>query len=207
MRKALTDKALEALKPQTKRYEVHDLYCPGLSVRVSPEGRKSFTVKYRYGIKQKRLTIGIYPRMSLAKARERAMDYLRQVDEGRARNWRSKSGGYSQSTFGDGIKPCRGWPMENGRSPYLGPSMPERPAAPCQVPVAIGRGKSAPRRSGASFLEGRLGRPHWHHPGDPFPCHSIDCDNRTATSGTKDHPAGEIAGNMVLRAEPLSGRG
>lgn len=82
MRKALTDKALEGLKPQAKRYEVHDLYCPGLSVRVSPEGRKSFTIKYRYGIKQKRLTIGIYPRMPLAKARERAMEYLRQVDEG-----------------------------------------------------------------------------------------------------------------------------
>jgi hypothetical protein len=30
MRKALTDKALDALKPQAKRYEVHDLYCPGL---------------------------------------------------------------------------------------------------------------------------------------------------------------------------------
>ena len=47
MRKALTDKALEALKPLAKRDQVHDLYCPGLSVRVSPEGRKSFTVKYR----------------------------------------------------------------------------------------------------------------------------------------------------------------
>lgn len=33
MRKALTDKALDALKPQAKRYEVHDLYCPGLIVR------------------------------------------------------------------------------------------------------------------------------------------------------------------------------
>ena len=47
MRKALTDKVLEALKPQAKRYEVHDTYCPGLSVRVTPEGKKTFTVKYR----------------------------------------------------------------------------------------------------------------------------------------------------------------
>lgn len=94
MRKALTDKALEALKPLAKRYEVHDLYCPGLSVRVSPEGRKSFTVKYRYGVSQKRLTIGVYPRMPLAKARERAMDYLRQVDEGTDPSQRRRQPGY-----------------------------------------------------------------------------------------------------------------
>lgn len=94
MRKALTDKTLEALKPQTKRYEVHDLYCPGLSVRVTPEGRKTFTVKYRYGVKQKRLTIGVYPRMPLAKARERAMDYLRQVDEGSDPSQRRRQPGY-----------------------------------------------------------------------------------------------------------------
>jgi len=31
MQKALTNKTLEALKPQTKRYEVHDLHCPALS--------------------------------------------------------------------------------------------------------------------------------------------------------------------------------
>lgn len=94
MRKALTDKTLEALKPQIRRYEVHDLYCPGLSVRVSPEGRKSFSVRYRYGVKQKRLTIGVYPRMPLAKARERAMDYLRQVDEGSDPSQRRRQPGY-----------------------------------------------------------------------------------------------------------------
>ncbi|WP_174274249.1 Arm DNA-binding domain-containing protein, partial [Sphingomonas bacterium] len=82
MRKALTDKALEALKPQAERYEVHDSYCPGLSVRVTPEGRKTFNVKYRYGVTQKRMTIGVYPRISLAAARQRAMDAMRQVDDG-----------------------------------------------------------------------------------------------------------------------------
>jgi len=82
MRKALTDKTLDALKPQAKRYEVHDLHCPGLSVRVSPEGRKTFTVKYRFGLLQKRLTIGVYPRTTLAKARERAIEAMRQVEEG-----------------------------------------------------------------------------------------------------------------------------
>jgi integrase len=82
MRKYLTDKTLAALKPEARRYEVHDLHCPGLSVRVSPEGRKTFTIKYRYGAKQKRQTIGVYPRYSLAEAREKAMAALRQVGDG-----------------------------------------------------------------------------------------------------------------------------
>ena len=82
MQQALTAKALEAFKPQAKRYEVHDLHCPGLSVRISSKGRKTFTVKFRYGIQQKRLKLGVYPRISLATAREKAIDVLRQVDEG-----------------------------------------------------------------------------------------------------------------------------
>jgi integrase len=82
MQKALTAKALEALKPQAKRYEVHDLHCPGLSVRISAHGLKTFSVKFRYGIRQKRLKLGVYPRITLATAREKAIDVLRQVDEG-----------------------------------------------------------------------------------------------------------------------------
>ncbi|WOF44676.1 tyrosine-type recombinase/integrase [Sphingopyxis indica] len=82
MRKALTAKTLEALKPKAKRYEVHDLHCPGMSVRVSAQGQKVFTVKFRYGLEQKRMKLGVYPRISLATAREKAIDILRQVDEG-----------------------------------------------------------------------------------------------------------------------------
>lgn len=82
MRKALTDKSLKALKPKAKRYEVHDILCPGFSARVSIRGTISFSVKYRYGVKQRRLSLGVYPRVSLAKAREIAMDALRQVDDG-----------------------------------------------------------------------------------------------------------------------------
>jgi integrase len=82
MQQALTAKALEALKPRAKRYEVHDLHCPGLSVRISTHGLKTFTVKFRYGIKQKRLKLGVYPRITLATARDKAIDVLRQVDAG-----------------------------------------------------------------------------------------------------------------------------
>ncbi len=82
MQKALTNKTLEALKPQAKRYEVHDLLCPGMSVRVSARGQKVFSVKFRYGLDQKRVKLGVFPRITLATAREKAMDILRQVDEG-----------------------------------------------------------------------------------------------------------------------------
>jgi integrase len=82
MQKALTNKTLEALKPQAKRYEVHDLHCPGMSARVSTQGTIVFSVKFRYGIAQKRMKLGVYPRISLGTAREKAIDILRQVDEG-----------------------------------------------------------------------------------------------------------------------------
>lgn len=82
MRKALSVKAIEAFKPKVKRYEVHDLLCPGFSLRVFPTGRKVFTVKYRYGLKQRRLPIGVHPRISLVQARDKALEALRLVDEG-----------------------------------------------------------------------------------------------------------------------------
>ena len=82
MQKALTAKTLEALKPSAKRYEVHDLLCPGMSVRVSAKGNKSFSLKFRYGLAQKRLRLGVHPRITLATAREKAIDALKQIDEG-----------------------------------------------------------------------------------------------------------------------------
>src|SRR3546814_11205977 len=59
----ITNKTLEALKPQAKRYEVHDLHCPGMSVRVSAQGQKVFSVKFRYGLDQKRMKLGVFPRL------------------------------------------------------------------------------------------------------------------------------------------------
>lgn len=82
MRKALTAKTIDALKPQAKRYEVHDALCPGFSVRVTPTGRVTFCIKYRYGVRQRRLKLGVYPRTTLGEAREQAMAALRQVDDG-----------------------------------------------------------------------------------------------------------------------------
>ncbi|EQB00240.1 hypothetical protein L288_18555 [Sphingobium quisquiliarum P25] len=73
---------MEALKPTGKRYAVHDAHCPGLSVRVNANGTKTFTASYRYGRKQRRLTIGRYPIISLAEARDKARAAYREVLEG-----------------------------------------------------------------------------------------------------------------------------
>lgn len=82
MRKALSVKAIEAFKPKVKRYEVHDLLCPGFSLRIFPTGRKVYSIKYRYGLTQRRLPIGVHPRISLAEARNKALEALRMVDDG-----------------------------------------------------------------------------------------------------------------------------
>ena len=68
MRKTLTTKTIDAFKPRERRYEIHDVLCPGFSLRVYPTGRKVFTVKYRYGLKQRRLPLGVYPRLMLARS-------------------------------------------------------------------------------------------------------------------------------------------
>lgn len=82
MKKALTNRTLESLKATGERYAVHDAHCPGLVVRVNASGTKTFAVIYRYGIKQRRLTLGPYPIISLAEARDKARDIFREVLEG-----------------------------------------------------------------------------------------------------------------------------
>lgn len=67
---ALTVKQIEALRPELKRYEVPD--GDGLILRVSPSGKKTFCFVYRAGDRVKRLTLGVFPEMSLGKAREKA---------------------------------------------------------------------------------------------------------------------------------------
>ncbi len=67
---ALTVKQIEALRPGKKRYDVSEQ--GGLIVRVSPTGKKTFCYLYREQGRVKRLTLGVYPEMSLAKAREEA---------------------------------------------------------------------------------------------------------------------------------------
>lgn len=64
-----TDKGIAALKAKAERYEVWEPNRTGLGVRVSPAGRKSWVYMYRYQGRPRRMTLGAYPAMGLAKAR------------------------------------------------------------------------------------------------------------------------------------------
>jgi integrase len=79
----LTDPTIRALKPGTTPIDVRDGETRGLILTVLPSGRKQFCVRYRVRGKQRRLVLGNYPGLSLAKARKRARDAQSDVDGGR----------------------------------------------------------------------------------------------------------------------------
>jgi integrase len=56
---------------------------PWFCLRVSSEGRRTFTVGYRVGRRRRRLRIGHFPTISLAEARQRARSLLADVTRGR----------------------------------------------------------------------------------------------------------------------------
>jgi len=76
----LTDMLLRNLKPQTQRYLVWA--DQGLGIRVSPKGRKSFIYMYRYEGTSRFLTLGDYPRMTLADARKAHAEAMKKLEQG-----------------------------------------------------------------------------------------------------------------------------
>src|SRR5271167_4924995 len=84
----LTDRSLQAMKPAPDgaRATVWDALMPGLAVRVSGKGKRSFyVVKRKAGETQPTWTmIGTYPVMTLAGARAAAREALTALAEGEA---------------------------------------------------------------------------------------------------------------------------
>jgi integrase len=72
MAKALTQLALDNMKAGPARREVPDGKERGLFLIVQPTGSKSWAYRYRSGGKPKKLTLGAYPAVGLAKARGEA---------------------------------------------------------------------------------------------------------------------------------------
>ncbi len=68
----LTDTAAKQSKPKEKPYRLSDE--KGLYLEVHPGGSKYWRMKYRYGGKEKRLAFGVYPEVTLKKAREKRSD-------------------------------------------------------------------------------------------------------------------------------------
>lgn len=65
----LSELELKNAKPKAERYEIKDGKVDGLWVRITPNGVKSYVLKYRFEGRSLRLSLGHYPDLSLAKAR------------------------------------------------------------------------------------------------------------------------------------------
>jgi integrase len=78
---ALTDTKLRSLKPRDKIYKVSD--SGGLYVAVTPAGKITWKLAYRFAGKQKELTGGPYPGVGLAAARAWRDKAKAQLSEGR----------------------------------------------------------------------------------------------------------------------------
>ncbi|MEM7481064.1 MAG: tyrosine-type recombinase/integrase [Acidobacteriota bacterium] len=75
----LTDRRLQALEAGRYQVDYWDESLPGFGVRVSPSGRKSFVVMYYAASGKRRMTLGPYPALGLADARQRAKAVLYDV--------------------------------------------------------------------------------------------------------------------------------
>ena len=131
---SLTDTAIKTAKPAAKPYKLFDE--KGLYLLVDPRGTRLWRLKYRVAGREKVLAIGVYPEVSLAKARERREDARRlladQIDpsarkkaerlaqddtfEAIAREWLAlQKRGLAEKTFLRKL----GW-LEDFLFPYLG---------------------------------------------------------------------------------------
>jgi len=69
----MTARSVEAIRlPAAGQIDYWDADHPGFGLRVSAGGRKAWVAMYRHGNVKRRLTIGTYPALSLAEAREKA---------------------------------------------------------------------------------------------------------------------------------------
>ena len=83
-RRALTAAGIERVKPPSSGQVEHfDKGFPGLALRISYGGGKSFVFFYRLGGKLRRMTLGTYPAISLAQARQAWRSARQDVAAGR----------------------------------------------------------------------------------------------------------------------------
>jgi integrase len=77
---SLTVKECQSFQPLHKPYKKADSH--GLYLEIFPNGSKYWRVKYRFGDKEKRLALGVFPEISLSEARNGRDLARRQLREG-----------------------------------------------------------------------------------------------------------------------------
>jgi hypothetical protein len=97
----LTDTKARNAKPKLKQFKLFDT--EGLFLIVSPAGGKWWRFKYRLDGKEKLLSLGTYPEVSLAQARVRRDEARKQVADGidpsQVRKALKQSKYHNESTF------------------------------------------------------------------------------------------------------------
>lgn len=78
----LTAKAIESFAAPDKRKDIYDGEVPVLVLRLLPSGTKSWSFTYRIRGRAKRLSLGVYPGVTLKLARERARDARAEIQRG-----------------------------------------------------------------------------------------------------------------------------
>src|SRR5437660_11892142 len=76
----LTEIAIRKAKAGAKSARVFD--AGGLYLEISPSGGKWWRFKYRFGEKEKRLSLGVYPEVSLKAARAKRDEARRLLTDG-----------------------------------------------------------------------------------------------------------------------------
>lgn len=85
-RETLTDRRLKALKPAPEggRYEIMDSVVPGMGIRVTDKGKRTFILVARFGGAKNptRRALGEYGALSLEQAREKSREWLELIGKG-----------------------------------------------------------------------------------------------------------------------------
>ena len=76
----LADTAIRSAKPQNKPIKLSD--GGGLYLEVAPSGGKWWRLKYRIDGKEKRISLGVYPAITLKEARQRRDEAKEQLAHG-----------------------------------------------------------------------------------------------------------------------------
>src|SRR5277367_4721956 len=77
---SLTDTAIRNAKPGKKAVRLFDER--GLYLEISPAGGKWWRLKYRFAGKEKRVSLGVYPDVTLKEARERRDSARKLLSQG-----------------------------------------------------------------------------------------------------------------------------
>jgi integrase len=88
---SLTDRKVASAKTRPARWDLADDDPKGLALRIHPSGEKLWTLRYTFRGRDRRMTIGSYPELSLKDARIKAREHKNEALSGRDPARRSAS--------------------------------------------------------------------------------------------------------------------